>query len=135
MCVCARVRMRVWWWRRLLLVVRVLGLGDHLQIPDGHAEQSFTMALNGVVDAAVNGGVANYRAFVTGEFRTTNPEIAEDIDANPVSGQHTCMSARPHAGVQALTHACPVTDRLTGRPTELPSGRPPNRLLDRTCTY
>jgi|MDSY01.2.fsa_nt_gb hypothetical protein len=41
------------------------------------------MALNGVVDAAVNGGLANYVSFLDGTYRELNPEIAEDIDANP----------------------------------------------------
>jgi hypothetical protein len=48
--------------------------------PDRCAEQSFTQALQGVVDAAVSGGVSNYRPFITGEFRMTHPEIAADID-------------------------------------------------------
>ena len=41
------------------------------------------MALNGVVDAAVNGGLANYVSFLDGTYRNLNPEIAEDIDAHP----------------------------------------------------
>ena len=41
------------------------------------------MAINGVVDAAVNGGTMNYATFITGDYRETNPEIAEDIDAHP----------------------------------------------------
>lgn len=41
------------------------------------------MALNGVVDAAVNGGLANYVSFLDGTFRELNPEIAKDIDAHP----------------------------------------------------
>jgi hypothetical protein len=48
--------------------------------PDRCAEQSFTQALQGVVDAAVSGGVSNYRPFITGEFRSTHPEIAADMD-------------------------------------------------------
>jgi hypothetical protein len=52
-------------------------------LPDGGADQSYTMALNGVVDAAVNGGLANYVSFLNGTFRSLNPEIAEDIDAHP----------------------------------------------------
>jgi hypothetical protein len=48
--------------------------------PDRCAEQGFTQALQGVVDAAVSGGVSNYRAFVTGSFRETHPEIAADLD-------------------------------------------------------
>lgn len=53
------------------------------EMEDGTADQSYTMALNGVVDAAVNGGLANYEVFFTGAFIETNPEIQEDIDANP----------------------------------------------------
>jgi hypothetical protein len=41
------------------------------------------MALNGVVDAAVNGGVSMYSSFINQAYRTTNPEIAEDIDSHP----------------------------------------------------
>ena len=52
-------------------------------LPDGGADQSYTMALNGVVDAAVNGGLANYVSFLNGSFRELNPEIAEDVDAFP----------------------------------------------------
>ncbi len=47
------------------------------------AEQSFTMAINGTVDAAVNGGIANYEPFLTGSYRTDFPEIAEDVDSTP----------------------------------------------------
>ena len=47
--------------------------------PDRGAEQEFTQKLAGVVDAAVGGGVANYRAFLTGDFRATHPEIEEDM--------------------------------------------------------
>jgi hypothetical protein len=43
---------------------------------DGQADQSMTMAINGVVDAAVNGGTKNYEAFINGEYKVTNPEIA-----------------------------------------------------------
>jgi hypothetical protein len=50
-------------------------------LPDGGADQSYTMALNGVVDAAVNGGLANYVSFLNGSFRAINPEIAQDVDA------------------------------------------------------
>jgi len=48
--------------------------------PDRGADQDFTSKLSGVVDAAVAGGVANYRSFLTGEYRGTHPEIAEDVD-------------------------------------------------------
>lgn len=41
------------------------------------------MAVSGTVDAAVNGGTKNYESFITGAYRVANPEIAEDIDANP----------------------------------------------------
>ncbi len=51
-------------------------------LPDGGADQSYTMALNGVVDAAVNGGLANYVSFLDGSFRKLNPEIAADIDSS-----------------------------------------------------
>ena len=43
---------------------------------DGQADQSMTMAIHGVVDAAVNGGTKNYEAFINGEYKRTNPEIA-----------------------------------------------------------
>jgi hypothetical protein len=46
-------------------------------LPDGGADQSYTMALNGVVDAAVNGGLANYVSFLDGTFRELNPEVSE----------------------------------------------------------
>jgi hypothetical protein len=52
-------------------------------LPDGGADQSYTMALNGVVDAAVNGGLANYVSFLDGTFRELNPEIQEDIELFP----------------------------------------------------
>lgn len=51
-------------------------------LEDGGADQSYTMALNGVVDAAVNGGVENYRSMIDGTFRQQNPEIAEALDAS-----------------------------------------------------
>jgi hypothetical protein len=43
------------------------------------AQQSFTMAINGTVDAAVNGGIANYAPFLTGSFQQDHPEIWEDV--------------------------------------------------------
>jgi HD-GYP domain-containing protein (c-di-GMP phosphodiesterase class II) len=50
-------------------------------LENGGADQSYTMALNGVVDAAVNGGLANYVSFLNGEYRNINPEIAQDVDS------------------------------------------------------
>jgi hypothetical protein len=47
------------------------------------APQSFTMAINGTVDAAVNGGLANYAPFLTGSYQQENPEIVEDMDEHP----------------------------------------------------
>ena len=49
--------------------------------PDRGAEQDFTQALQGVVDAAVSGGVSMYRPFVDGSFRDSHPEIVEDLAA------------------------------------------------------
>jgi hypothetical protein len=46
---------------------------------DRGAEQAFSATLQGVVDAAVSGGLANYGPFLTGAFATTHPEIAEDL--------------------------------------------------------
>lgn len=54
--------------------------------PDRSAEQDFSQKLQGVVDAAVSGGIANYRTFFSGAFKATHPEIQEDIDAD-VTGQ------------------------------------------------
>ena len=45
-------------------------------------EQSHTSMISGIVDAAVQGGIANFESFITGSFRVHNPEIAEDIDAH-----------------------------------------------------
>ena len=53
-------------------------------LPDGGADQSYTMALNGVVDAAVNGGLANYVSFMDGTYKTLNPEIHDDIERFPL---------------------------------------------------
>ena len=36
-------------------------------VPNGGASQSFTMMLNGIVDAAVSGGVKNFEPFLTRE--------------------------------------------------------------------
>jgi len=49
--------------------------------PDRGAEQGFTSLLQGVVDAAVSGGVSNYAPFLDGGFRLTHPEIVEDLEA------------------------------------------------------
>ena len=49
--------------------------------PDRGAEQGFTSLLQGVVDAAVSGGVSNYAPFLDGGFRLTHPEIVEDLAA------------------------------------------------------
>lgn len=48
-----------------------------------NAPQSFTMAINGTVDAAVNGGLANYAPFLTGSYKKENPEIVEDMEKYP----------------------------------------------------
>lgn len=37
----------------------------------------------GIVDAAVSGGVANYRTFFDGQYAETHPEIAEDVNRTP----------------------------------------------------
>ena len=107
------------------LASKIAAMAD---VPDGQADQNMSMAINGTVDAAVNGGTKvrgralsaraclarrlafvraprpncapstnafasptllprrppqNYETFVTGEYRETNPEIWEDICANP----------------------------------------------------
>ena len=36
-------------------------------------------SINGTVDAAVNGGIANYAPFLTGSFQQDHPEIWEDV--------------------------------------------------------
>ncbi len=46
-------------------------------------DQSFTMMMNGVVDAAVNGGIKNYETFLTGEYRTATADIAADMASHP----------------------------------------------------
>ncbi|GMH72801.1 hypothetical protein TrRE_jg3684 [Triparma retinervis] len=53
--------------------------GAMKNLPDGAADNSYTMALNGVVDAAVNGGIGNYRTFINGQYKEKNPEIYEDV--------------------------------------------------------
>lgn len=53
------------------------------QLPDGGADNSYTMTLNGVVDAAVNGGIRNYIPFINGEYKDTNPEIYSDVINSP----------------------------------------------------
>lgn len=44
--------------------------------------QNFTQMLGGVIDAAVNGGLANYYPIINGEYKTTYPEIAESLNEN-----------------------------------------------------
>ena len=51
-------------------------------LEDGSADNSYTMAINGVVDAAVNGGLNNYSTFIDGTYREENPEIYEDVMSN-----------------------------------------------------
>lgn len=41
--------------------------------------QRHTMAINGVVDAAVNGGLSNWTPLVTGDYETSHPEIHDDL--------------------------------------------------------
>lgn len=53
------------------------------KVKDGQADQGFTMLLNGMVDAAVSGGVANFEALLTGEYERTHPEIHEDMQQHP----------------------------------------------------
>ena len=49
-------------------------------LTDRSADQAFTMQLNGVVDAAVSGGIRNYELFLTGEYAQSYPEIVKDVD-------------------------------------------------------
>ena len=53
--------------------------------PGSHftCESSFTMTLGGAVDAVVNGGINNYRTFITEEYKVDNPEIYEDMEKQP----------------------------------------------------
>ncbi|GMH67394.1 hypothetical protein TL16_g04668 [Triparma laevis f. inornata] len=53
-------------------------------LPDGGADNSYTMALNGVVDAAVNGGIGNYETFINGKYKVENAEIYEDVKSSPL---------------------------------------------------
>mmetsp|Transcript_37674 Transcript_37674/g.61333 ORF Transcript_37674/g.61333 Transcript_37674/m.61333 type:complete len:1805 (-) Transcript_37674:866-6280(-) len=47
-----------------------------------NSDQSFTMLLSGVVDAAVNGGVLqNYNAFFSGEYQVQYPEIVANFNS------------------------------------------------------
>ncbi len=48
-------------------------------VPHGQGSQEFSQAINGVVDAAVNGGVTNFVTLLSGEFQHTHPEIVEDM--------------------------------------------------------
>jgi hypothetical protein len=57
--------------------------------PDRAADQDFTSKLAGVVDAAVAGGIVNYRGFFTGEFARSHPEIADDMEGR---GPHSARS-------------------------------------------
>jgi hypothetical protein len=52
-------------------------------LADGAADQSFTMALNGVIDAAVNGGTLKFAPFLDGSYVRSNPEIASDVQSTP----------------------------------------------------
>ena len=54
-------------------------IAHHETLPARQGQQSFTMAVKGVAMAAVNGGLANYHTFITGSYRESNPEIAEDV--------------------------------------------------------
>jgi len=53
-------------------------------LADGSADNSYTMAINGVVDAAVNGGLNNYVTFIDGTYKTENPEIYDDVMSNEI---------------------------------------------------
>ena len=57
--------------------------GAMKNLQDGAADNSYTMALNGVVDAAVNGGIGNYRTFINGQYKDKNPEIYSDVCSSP----------------------------------------------------
>jgi hypothetical protein len=60
--------------------------------PDRGADQEFTSSLQGVVDAAVSGGVTNYKPFLTGGYRTTHPEIYADLQqGHPAKGEAVAM--------------------------------------------
>jgi len=54
--------------------------------PDRAAEQGFTSLLQGVIDAAVAGGLQNYAPFLTGDFARSHPEIAEDLRRSAAAG-------------------------------------------------
>ena len=38
--------------------------------------------LQGVIDPVISGGLANYKAFFDGSYRSSHPEVAEDMDAD-----------------------------------------------------
>lgn len=49
-----------------------------------NVSQKVTMELSGTIDAAVNGGIANYYSILSGEYRELNPAIEAHITANEV---------------------------------------------------
>lgn len=69
------------------------------------------MAVSGTVDAAVNGGTKNYESFITGTYRVENPEIAEDIDANPQKVH--LLNDSDMARVLVFTPACCFASQAT----------------------
>lgn len=85
-CVCAQVEMNP-----LEVAVSELGakntelrwrIAAAAALEGRSAPQSFSSVMSGVVDAAVNGGVSNYKAFLTGDYELTHPEIEEDVRAS-----------------------------------------------------
>jgi hypothetical protein len=69
--------------------------------PDRGADQDFSSKLQGVVDAAVSGGVANYSPFLTGDFRRTHPEIAADMDPPAHGGRKAGLIDELRAALMA----------------------------------
>mmetsp|Transcript_25082 Transcript_25082/g.31473 ORF Transcript_25082/g.31473 Transcript_25082/m.31473 type:complete len:1229 (+) Transcript_25082:1502-5188(+) len=53
------------------------------QVPPASALQRHSMAINGVVDAAVNGGLKNWAPLLTGQFVETHQDIQKDLDEHP----------------------------------------------------
>lgn len=70
------------------------------------APQAFTMAVRGVVDAAVNGGVKRYEPFFDGSYAVSAPEIAADVASSEAKVRRRVACAAALVGGASSRNAC-----------------------------
>ena len=88
---------------------------NEAQASPGEASQAFSMAINGTVDSAVNGGTKMYEPFVTGEYARDFPEIHEDVIRKDGRGNPEGAAARLRDALEKQLQLLKRGVRIHGR--------------------